>query len=169
MLHFADVLLGRSRHLNRHKQSKTKLEQKTLEWLPKFILTTKSIEDIRRPHACRKYLVAGRVAHEEMPCDNVPASALDGSESCYVTKDDKPACVVCLEEYLVDQDVRVLHCGHVFHDECISEWLVRSTAKFHECPICKIPCFPDEVVKKAEDDANRRSSRHSYSNLVSVF
>ncbi|KAJ1755353.1 hypothetical protein LPJ62_000155 [Coemansia sp. RSA 2167] len=167
MLHFADMLLGRSRH---HKHSKTKLQQKTLEWLPKFILTKQSIEDIRRPHACRKYLVAGRAPQEETPHnDSILASALDGCESCYVTKDDKPACVVCLEEYLVDQDVRVLLCGHVFHDECISEWLVRSTAKFHECPICKIPCFPDEVVKKAEDDANRRPSRHSYSNLVSVF
>ncbi|KAJ2498679.1 hypothetical protein GGH96_004110 [Coemansia sp. RSA 1972] len=168
MLHFADVLLGRHRHHSRHKHSKTKLQQKTLAWLPKFVLTSQSIEDIRRPHALRKYLVANRAAREDTP-PNVPVSALDGSESCYVTKDDKPACVVCLEEYLVDQDVRVLLCGHVFHDECILEWLVRSTAKFHECPICKIPCFPDEVVKKAEDDANKRSSRHSYSNLVSVF
>ncbi|KAJ2358005.1 hypothetical protein H4S01_006378, partial [Coemansia sp. RSA 2610] len=135
----------------------------TLEWLPKFTLTLDSIEDIRRPHTRRQHLAVSQ------PIDSCPATALDGSDSCYTSEGDKPACVVCLEEYVVGQDVRVLHCGHVFHDECISRWLVLSKAKFHECPICKTPCFPDEVVQKAEDDANRRSPRHSHTNLVSVF
>ncbi|KAJ2824367.1 hypothetical protein IWW50_003365, partial [Coemansia erecta] len=147
------------------------LTEESLVWLPKFTLTAESIEDIRRPHACRQYLVTTRPAASESgaECSPVPASAMDVGDSCYTTADDKPACVVCLEEYLAGQQVRVLHCGHVFHDECISEWLVRSKAKFHECPICKVPCFPEEVVKKAEHDARRRSSRRPRGNLVSVF
>ena len=44
-------------------------------------------------------------------------------------------CVVCLEEY-VDGESRVmsLPCGHEFHAECITPWLV---TRRRTCPICK--------------------------------
>ncbi|RMZ82602.1 hypothetical protein DV738_g1558, partial [Chaetothyriales sp. CBS 135597] len=44
-------------------------------------------------------------------------------------------CVVCLEEY-VDGESRVmsLPCGHEFHAECITPWLVN---RRRTCPICK--------------------------------
>ncbi|KAJ2455846.1 hypothetical protein EV183_000462 [Coemansia sp. RSA 2336] len=138
-----------------------KLTAEALEWLPEYTLTANSIEDIRRCHANRLYLVNSRPAAPETDAD-------EDTELCFTTSDDKPACVVCLEEYLVGQHVRVVLCGHVFHDECITQWLVLSKSKFHECPICKTPCFPDEVVRKAEKDASRRSSRNE-PNLVSVF
>jgi hypothetical protein len=44
-------------------------------------------------------------------------------------------CVVCLEEY-VDGESRVmsLPCGHEFHADCITPWLV---TRRRTCPICK--------------------------------
>jgi hypothetical protein len=42
-------------------------------------------------------------------------------------------CMVCLSEFEVGEEVRVLPCGHVFHAPCIDEWLRRCT----DCPICK--------------------------------
>lgn len=44
-------------------------------------------------------------------------------------------CVVCLEEY-VDGESKVmsLPCGHEFHAECITPWLVN---RRRTCPICK--------------------------------
>jgi Ring finger domain len=44
-------------------------------------------------------------------------------------------CVVCLEEY-IDGESRVmsLPCGHEFHAECITPWLVN---RRRTCPICK--------------------------------
>ena len=44
-------------------------------------------------------------------------------------------CVVCLEEY-VDGESRVmsLPCGHEFHADCITPWLVN---RRRTCPICK--------------------------------
>ncbi|KAF2738400.1 hypothetical protein EJ04DRAFT_486234 [Polyplosphaeria fusca] len=44
-------------------------------------------------------------------------------------------CVVCLEEY-IDGISRVmsLPCGHEFHEECITPWLV---TRRRTCPICK--------------------------------
>ncbi|CAE7214865.1 ATL36 [Symbiodinium sp. CCMP2592] len=41
-------------------------------------------------------------------------------------------CMVCLCPF-DDDEVRRLPCGHVFHRNCIDEWLRRCT----DCPICK--------------------------------
>ncbi|KAJ2219394.1 F-BAR and double SH3 domains protein 2 [Coemansia sp. RSA 485] len=95
----------------------------------------------------------------------------DGFDNGWLGED--PSCVVCLEEYNVDDVVRVLPCGHVFHNDCICPWLLRPKTKFHECPICKTPCFSDEAAKKAREEekelARIRSQESHPSNLVSVF
>lgn len=43
-------------------------------------------------------------------------------------------CSICLETPVVDDVVRRLPCMHVFHLQCIDEWLERQA----NCPICKI-------------------------------
>ena len=44
-------------------------------------------------------------------------------------------CVVCLEEYVDgESQVMSLPCGHEFHAECITPWLV---TRRRTCPICK--------------------------------
>lgn len=44
-------------------------------------------------------------------------------------------CVVCLEEYVEGESlVMSLPCGHEFHAECITPWLVN---RRRTCPICK--------------------------------
>ncbi|KAI7833025.1 hypothetical protein BX661DRAFT_179028 [Kickxella alabastrina] len=96
------------------------------------------------------------------------------AETASVMSDTDPGCIICLEEYAVGDTVRVLPCGHIYHDACISHWILRRTRyKFHECPICKTPCFSDEVGKKAEEEARVAgaimSRRNSPSNLLSVF
>eukprot|EP00493_Phyllostaurus_siculus_P003246 UN03260 len=42
-------------------------------------------------------------------------------------------CVICLNDYESDDQVRRPRCGHVFHAACIEEWFERSSA----CPLCK--------------------------------
>lgn len=42
-------------------------------------------------------------------------------------------CMVCLSNFVDEDDVRRLPCSHVFHASCIDEWLRRCT----DCPICK--------------------------------
>ncbi|KAJ1986291.1 E3 ubiquitin-protein ligase rnf13 [Coemansia spiralis] len=102
------------------------------------------------------------------------ADNIDDAESRYTpTETGPPSCVICLEEYVVDDEVRVLPCGHVFHDQCITPWLLRPKSKFHECPMCKTPCFPEEAARKAKEEAAGLSSdddqRNAPTNLVSVF
>eukprot|EP00927_Polykrikos_kofoidii_P086175 TRINITY_DN9578_c0_g1_i1.p1 TRINITY_DN9578_c0_g1~~TRINITY_DN9578_c0_g1_i1.p1 ORF type:complete len:394 (+),score=66.52 TRINITY_DN9578_c0_g1_i1:62-1243(+) len=42
-------------------------------------------------------------------------------------------CMICLNDFEVEQECRRLPCTHVFHRSCGDEWLRRCT----DCPICK--------------------------------
>jgi len=59
-------------------------------------------------------------------------------------------CVVCLEEY-VDGESKVmsLPCGHEFHADCITPWLVN---RRRTCPICK-----GDVVRSMQRQTNGES------------
>lgn len=43
-------------------------------------------------------------------------------------------CTICLSEFEEGEDVRRLPCMHLFHIECVDQWL--STNK--KCPICRV-------------------------------
>ncbi|KAF2274604.1 uncharacterized protein EI97DRAFT_444066 [Westerdykella ornata] len=66
-------------------------------------------------------------------------------------------CVVCLEEY-VDGVSRVmsLPCGHEFHAECITPWLV---TRRRTCPICKGDVVRD--LSRSYRNRNRARDRNS--------
>lgn len=42
-------------------------------------------------------------------------------------------CIVCLSEFCLEEKVITLPCLHIFHSDCIKNWLDSS----EECPICK--------------------------------
>lgn len=46
---------------------------------------------------------------------------------------DQTQCMVCLSNFTSGEEVRRLPCNHLFHVNCIDEWLRRCT----DCPICK--------------------------------
>jgi hypothetical protein len=46
---------------------------------------------------------------------------------------ESDACSVCLAEFEQGERVRVLHCQHCFHADCIDQWLCRHRS----CPLCK--------------------------------
>ncbi|KAI5068954.1 hypothetical protein GOP47_0015255 [Adiantum capillus-veneris] len=43
-------------------------------------------------------------------------------------------CAICLEDYRQGERLRILPCGHEFHETCIDQWL---TTQRCFCPICK--------------------------------
>jgi len=51
-----------------------------------------------------------------------------------VRERDQTSCMVCLANFVDGEEVRKLPCSHVFHAQCIDEWLRRQT----DCPICKL-------------------------------
>lgn len=48
--------------------------------------------------------------------------------------DETMQCLICLDEYQQEDDVRVMSCRHAFHKECVDKWL--STGK-NNCPACR--------------------------------
>jgi hypothetical protein len=48
---------------------------------------------------------------------------------------DNEECSICLEEYENKEDVIKIHCNHVFHKTCLSEWEKNDN---NTCPICRV-------------------------------
>ena len=65
------------------------------------------------------------VIYGELP-SSMPSSSTSSTEE---------SCSVCLGEYMVGEEVRVLpKCNHMFHRGCIDHWLI-TRSPF--CPICR--------------------------------
>lgn len=68
-------------------------------------------------------------------------------------------CAICLNDY-EDGDAicwsHNTHCSHVFHRQCISEWLLTH----EECPCCRHAylCFNDDEQDPTEESASTENS-----------
>ncbi|XP_019167512.1 PREDICTED: uncharacterized protein LOC109163205 [Ipomoea nil] len=51
----------------------------------------------------------------------------------HVPTEMEKKCSVCQEEYEANDEMGRLECGHLYHIDCIKEWLLQKNA----CPICK--------------------------------
>ena len=45
-------------------------------------------------------------------------------------------CSICLESYQKNDKIVQLTCNHIFHKDCIGEWLQK---KQNNCPLCRLP------------------------------
>jgi hypothetical protein len=66
----------------------------------------------------------------------------------------QPNCEICLEPYKNRETIiRELPCGHIFHPECIDEFLHDVSSL---CPICKASMLPEGYCPKITNDMVRR-------------
>lgn len=63
----------------------------------------------------------------------------DGDDDEDEDEDEGGICKLCHEEFEVGLNVPRLQCSHVFHSNCIWEWLERS----YTCPVCHYKLFID--------------------------
>ncbi|PVD36432.1 hypothetical protein C0Q70_03416 [Pomacea canaliculata] len=49
-------------------------------------------------------------------------------------EDHREKCTICLSEFEEGEDVRRLPCMHLFHIECVDQWLATNK----KCPICRV-------------------------------
>ncbi|PIA60934.1 hypothetical protein AQUCO_00300448v1 [Aquilegia coerulea] len=49
------------------------------------------------------------------------------------------SCSVCYQEFLMAEDVTLMPCSHIFHNNCIGRWLEMTNT----CPMCRftMPTF----------------------------
>ncbi|KAM7341417.1 ring finger protein 11 isoform 1-T2 [Cochliomyia hominivorax] len=60
---------------------------------------------------------------------HLPIGTYDGSSK------KSRECVICMIDFCVDEAVRYLPCMHIYHVNCIDDWLMRSLT----CPSCMEP------------------------------
>ena len=68
---------------------------------------------------------------------------------------EAPCCPICLCEYEEKQELRRLPCGHLFHRECVDEWLLSRAS----CPTCRyslISGLEEGIANEGEADRNRQ-------------
>ncbi|QDZ19203.1 E3 ubiquitin-protein ligase synoviolin/Hrd1 [Chloropicon primus] len=53
---------------------------------------------------------------------------------------ENSVCIICREE-MVAGAAKKLHCGHIFHANCLRSWLERQQT----CPMCRTPVIPVRV------------------------
>lgn len=58
---------------------------------------------------------------DTLPLESYDASAIDANT--VPENDSEIKCLVCQHEYQHQEQLRRLPCGHVFHAECVDEWL----------------------------------------------
>jgi hypothetical protein len=49
-------------------------------------------------------------------------------------REKNTSCSVCRDEYNENDSVRTLNCGHIFHSDCVDNWLTNHS---HKCPYCR--------------------------------
>lgn len=50
--------------------------------------------------------------------------------------EEESECAVCVENYEVGDEIRILPCFHEFHKCCIDRWFLSGKAGAHKCPMC---------------------------------
>ncbi|KAG9086140.1 hypothetical protein FS749_003883, partial [Ceratobasidium sp. UAMH 11750] len=51
-----------------------------------------------------------------------------------VTENCTERCLVCLDDYADEQDLRIMSCKHMFHKDCVDRWM--ETGR-NNCPACR--------------------------------
>lgn len=60
-----------------------------------------------------------------------------------VEKPDMGQCTICFDEFIPEDDVRILECKHYYHPTCIDRWLIGHSRR---CPCCRNNIEIDEKV-----------------------
>lgn len=72
---------------------------------------------------------------------NLPVSKIKERKKAEYSKNDED-CSICLGLFEVGDDVSTLPCAHVYHSNCIKNWLkIQNT-----CPLCKLEITESLVV-----------------------
>jgi hypothetical protein len=88
---------------------------------------------------------------EPIELSNSPQSTEQIPKNILTLSSEEGKCIICLGDYEVDEQLKVLPCHHHFHKSCIDEWLhIQKT-----CPLCV-----QEVQYTDNPNTTTQSSEH---------
>ena len=67
---------------------------------------------------------------------------------------ERLVCSICTESFNVGEAVKQLPCTHLFHESCITPWLLHHS---NTCPVCRAPIEPH--CNSAQGQQSRQSSQ----------
>jgi hypothetical protein len=71
-----------------------------------------------------------------------------------VPEDGEPElCIVCREALVGETGLKQLHCGHIYHGNCLNAWLQQQQA----CPMCSSPL--ERMSRKEEGAAHQQQQQ----------
>ncbi|KAL6210263.1 hypothetical protein ACLB2K_015496 [Fragaria x ananassa] len=74
-------------------------------------------------------------------------------------------CSICLEEFSAGLEVIGMPCNHVYHKDCIVEWLKRS----HLCPLCRYYGYMMEETSTIQFSSSSKNCWASVSHCMNHF
>lgn len=93
----------------------------------------------------------GLVHFEELNAEEYAAIPDDGTDPIIIPRSEQ--CLVCLSDYSTDETARrLIGCGHLFHQECIDQWL---TTGRNSCPLCRRQGVEEKTAGPADTDEAR--------------
>jgi len=79
----------------------------------------------------RSSFAAERLPVHRFQSGSTSIAELNSNDNAPV-EDDRVSCRICMENYEHAVEIKTLKCFHMFHAECIDEWLLRKPS----CPLC---------------------------------
>ncbi|KAI8089625.1 uncharacterized protein BX664DRAFT_386085 [Halteromyces radiatus] len=111
-------------------------------WLQLLSATTIEDDPVNEGSSHQRHEKKQRYRLHPSVLDILPTRYWDGT-----TEKDMDQCVICLESFELDNLLRILPCGHEYHQDCIDIWLTKKNAC---CPLCfqiaiTLPTIPEQV------------------------
>ena len=72
--------------------------------------------------------------------------------------DEKEECSICCEVFQLEESVTQLKCEHIFHKNCIIQWLELSDT----CPVCRKSQIEDSKTHDGQSGPEERTAMISY-------
>lgn len=107
--------------------------------IPRIHILDRTLEDFVRME--ENFLNLNRGATQEIIEANTLPYQYKKLMKC--EENDVEKCTICLCDFQEEEDVRRLPCMHLFHIECVDQWLPNNK----RCPICRV-----DIEAKANND-----------------
>ena len=84
-----------------------------------------------------------------LPNFKIDQKFLDSVNKDVNEENPKKKCIICMENYKIEDIVETLPCFHFFHKDCIEEWFKGNNDC---CPICKHDLAKDNLNEQREEE-----------------